>query len=74
MRTVQINARSWSKKDLFIITTLSDEQIVKVLRPIIDIERDEGEWHSNEILSDMLQSNYPIEYVKVISQINLLIF
>jgi len=74
MRTVQINARSWSKEDLFIITTLSDEQIVKVLRPIIDIERDEGEWYSNEILSDMLQSNYPIEYVKVISQINLLIF
>lgn len=74
MRTVQINARSWSKEDLFIITTLSDEQIVKVLRPIIDIERDEGEWHSNQILADMLQYHYPIEYVKVISQINLLIF
>jgi len=74
MRTVQINARSWSKEDLFIITTLSDEQIVKVLRPIIDIERDEGEWHSNQILADMLQRNYPIEYVKGFSKIDKLIF
>ena len=74
MRTVRINATAWSEEDLYIITTLSDEQIIKVLRPIIDIERDEGEWYSNEILADMLQHHYPIEYVKALSKIDKLIF
>jgi len=74
MRTVEINANVWSEKSLYIITTLSDEQIITVLRPIIDIKRDEGESFSNDILADMLQFRYPIEYVKVISKIDKLIF
>lgn len=74
MRTVEINANVWSQKSLYIITTLSDEQIVTVLRPIIDIKRDEGESFSNEILVDMLQFRYPIEYVKGFSNIDKLIF
>ena len=74
MRTVEINANAWSQKSLYIITTLSDEQIVTVLRPIIDIKRDEGESFSNEILVDMLQFRYPIEYVKGFSKIDKLIF
>lgn len=74
MRIVQINAPSWSSEDLYIETSLSDERIIKILRPIIDIERDEGEWHSNDILVDMLQHHYPIDYVKAISKIDKLIF
>jgi len=74
MRTIQINTTAWSEEDLFIITTLSDEQIITVLRPIIDIERDEGEYYNNEILVDALQFRYPIEYVKGFSKIDKLIF
>jgi hypothetical protein len=74
MRTVQINAPSWSSEDLYIETSLSDEQLIKTLRQIIDIERDEGEWYSNDILVDWLQYHYPIEYVKAISKIDKLIF
>jgi hypothetical protein len=74
MRTVEINANVWSQKSLYIMTTLSDEQIVTVLRPIIDIKRDEGEYFSNDILADMLQFRYPIEYVKLINKIDKLIF
>jgi hypothetical protein len=74
MRTVEINANVWSQKSLYIITTLSDEQIVTVLRPIIDIKRDEGESFSNDILIEMLQFRYPMEYVKLINKIDKLIF
>lgn len=74
MRIVQINAPSWSSEDLYIETSLSDEQLIKRLRQIIDIERDEGEWYSNDILVDWLQHHYPIEYVKEISKIDKLIF
>ncbi len=74
MRTVAINANSWSQESLYIITTLSDEQIITVLRPIIDIKRDEGEYFSNDILVEMLKHHYPIEYVKGFSKIDKLIF
>jgi hypothetical protein len=74
MRTVHINAPSWSKEDLFIVTTLSDDQIIKILRPIIDIERDEGEWHSNDVLVYMLEHHYQTDYVKGFSKIDKLIF
>lgn len=74
MRAVQINSTAWSEEDLYIMTTLTDEQIITVIRPIIDIERDEGEWYSNEILADALQFRYPLEYVEVISKIDKLIF
>jgi hypothetical protein len=56
------------------MTTLSDDQIIKVLRPLIDIERDEGEHFSNDILVEMLKFRYPIEYVKGFSKIDKLIF
>lgn len=74
MRTIYIDTRLWSMEDLYIMTTLSDDQIIKVLRPLIDIERDEGEHFSNDILVEMLKFRYPIEYVKGFSKIDKLIF
>ena len=74
MRIVEMNANAWSQKSLYIITTLSDEQIITVLRPIIDIKRDEGESFNNDILIEMLQFRYPMEYVKLINKIDKLIF
>jgi len=59
LRLVEINTTSESDNNFFLITDLSDEQIVNELQPIVNEERLEGVFYDNEMLVDSLKKEFP---------------
>lgn len=59
MRVVEINTTAYNDENLFIITDLTDNQIISVLHPIIEAERDGGEEYDNDMLILALEKAYP---------------
>jgi len=59
MRVVEINTTAYSDENLFIITDLTDNQIISVLYPLVESERNGGELYDNEMLILALQKAYP---------------
>jgi hypothetical protein len=63
MKLYKIKTTSWSYEDFLLVTTLSVEDIVKVIRPIVQAEREEYGQYTNESLVDALKKRYPSETI-----------
>jgi hypothetical protein len=66
IRIVDIAQNSWQEENLLLLTTLTDEQIEAVLKPLIDEERADEDGnliYSNEDMADILLNNYPDDIV-----------
>jgi len=70
----QINTTAWDEEDFLLITTLTEEQIVKVITPIVMDERENNVEYDNDFLVQQLQDAYPTDVVRhyVPSQIDLI--
>jgi hypothetical protein len=58
LRLVVINTTAFSEENLTIITDLTDEQILDVLTPIVEVERNGGDEYYNDDLVTALHDNY----------------
>jgi hypothetical protein len=68
MRVVRINTTAWSEEDFYLVTTLDDDQIIEVINPLVNAERDgEGEY-DNYSLVDALKQRFPTEYVDIYTE------
>jgi hypothetical protein len=65
MRVIRINTTAWEEEDFYLLTTLTDDQIIKVVKPIVQAERDGGECYDNEDLFAVLKDVYPNEHVEM---------
>lgn len=63
MRLIRINTTAFEEEDFYLMTTLSDKQIEKVITPIVEEERNGGEFYDNEGLMWALKEAYPNEAV-----------
>ena len=63
MRIVRINTTAYKEEDFFLLTTLDDKQIVEVIYPIVQQERNEEGEYDNDMLAEALQKEYPLELV-----------
>lgn len=63
MRIVRINTTAYKEEDFFLITTLDDKQIVEVIYPIVQEERNEEGEYDNDMLVEALQKEFPLELV-----------
>ena len=53
LRVIEINTTAWEEENFYLLTTLSDEQITKVITPIVMNERElEKEMFKNTINDD----------------------
>jgi len=70
----QINTTAWDEEDFLLLTTLTEEQIVKVITPIVMDERENNVEYDNDFLVQQLQDAYPTDVVRhyVPSQIDLI--
>ena len=70
----QINTTAWDEEDFLLLTTLTEEQIVKVITPIVMDERENNVEYDNDFLVQQLQDAYPTDVVThyVPSQIDLI--
>ena len=65
MNIFRINTTAYEQEDFYLMTTLSEEQITKVIKPIVQKERDasddydEDNMYDNETLTQALVDAYP---------------
>lgn len=58
MRVVRINTTAYEEEDFFLMTDLTDEQIEEVITPIVELERNDEVYYTNEELVDALIDKY----------------
>jgi len=59
MTLYQIRTTAWRDEDFMLVTTLTQEDIVEVIMPLVNAERDGYEEYTNESLVDALRKRYP---------------
>jgi hypothetical protein len=55
----QINTTAWDEEDFLLLTSLTPEQITRVIQPIVDNERENDVAYDNDALIDVLKKAYP---------------
>jgi hypothetical protein len=59
MKPYEINTTAWDEENFVILTDLNESQIKKVIEPIVNREREHGEYYDNDSLIDALVNAYP---------------
>lgn len=59
MQVFKINTSAWAEEDFYLMTTLDEEQIKKIIQPMVDYERDNDILYDNEDYVFALQGAYP---------------
>lgn len=66
IRLVEVSQNSWEEENLLLLTTLSDEQIEAVLKPLIEEERnceDGSVLYDNDTMVQILSIKYPNDFL-----------
>ncbi len=66
IRIVNVAQNSWEEENLLLLTTLTDEEIEAILKPLLKEEREDesGEIiYSNEDMASILKEKYPNDIV-----------
>lgn len=65
IRFVEVRQNSWEQENISLLTTLNDEEIKKVLQPLVDEEREaDGDViYDNDVMVQMLSETYPNDIV-----------
>jgi len=74
MRVIRINTSAWSEEDFYLVTTLDDQDIVEVITPLVNAERDGYEEYDNDSLLQALKDRFPLEYVDMYQEFDKLTF
>ena len=67
MRFYNINTTASKEEDFLLQTNLTTMQIRKVLTPIVEREREGGEFYSNDELMEALEIAYPNATIILVS-------
>jgi len=64
MNIFRIKTTAWAEEDLLLHTSLSEEQITDIVKPIVEEDRNEGEEYDNFSLVKTLKMAYPYAYIR----------
>ena len=67
MRVFKISTTAWSEEDFIIVTDISLLDIINVIKPIVEAERNDGDDYDNDDLVSALRNNYPTNKVDFIT-------
>jgi hypothetical protein len=59
LNLVQVNTTAWDEEDFLLLTSLTEEQITYIIKPIVDDERENDVAYDNDALVDALEKAYP---------------
>ena len=59
MNLFSVNTTAWREEDFVLVTTLTMQDIVEVINPIVNAERDGYETYTNQDLLNALKKRYP---------------
>jgi hypothetical protein len=74
MRVIRINTSAWSEEDFYLVTTLDDQDIVEVINPLVNAERDGEEYYDNDSLLQALKDRFPCDHVDMYTEFDKLTF
>lgn len=72
MRVFKINTTAYSEEDFYLLTTLTEEQIVEAIKPVVQEERFGRDEYDNDDLLRVLQERYPRNKVEMFSEFQLI--
>ena len=70
MSVVRINTTAYFSEDFYLLTTLDDTQIVEVIQPIINAERNGYEEYTNEDLFRALTDRFPNDKIDMFHELD----
>jgi hypothetical protein len=74
MRVIRINTTAWVEEDFYLVTTLDDQDIVEVIQPLVNAERDGYEEYDNNMLLQALKDRFPCDHVDMYQEFDKLTF
>ena len=74
MRVIRINTSAWTEQDFYLVTTLDDQDIVEVITPLVNAERDGEEYYDNDSLLQALKDRFPCDHVDMYTEFDKLTF
>lgn len=69
MNIFKINTTAFNEEDFYLMTTLSEEDIIEVINPLINASRDGYEEYDNDTLVSALQSRFPSDIINHYNEI-----
>jgi hypothetical protein len=73
MNIFRINTSAWQEEDFYLMTSLTEAKIKKVIEPMVQYERENEMMYDNEEYLNALQQKYPrsvIEMHQYIEELN----
>jgi hypothetical protein len=65
MNIFRVNTTAYEEEDFFLHTELDEVDIVEVITPIVNNEREDIEDYDNEMLLDALKKKYPRKVIEL---------
>jgi uncharacterized protein YqeY len=72
MKTFRVSTTAYKEEDFYLQTELTEEDIVEVITPIVNAERDGYEDYDNEMLLDALIKRYPRKKIELYTEFELI--
>ncbi len=72
MKIFRISTTAYEQEDFYLQTELTEEDIVEVITPIVNAERDGYEDYDNEMLLDALTKRYPRKKIELYTEFELI--
>jgi hypothetical protein len=74
MNIFRINTSAWQEEDFYLMTSLTEAKIKKVIEPMVQYERENETMHDNEEYLIALQEKYPRSVIEMHQYIELIQF
>jgi hypothetical protein len=74
MNIFKINTSAWQEEDFYLMTSLTEEKIKKVIQPMVEYERENEMMYDNEEYLNALQEKYPRSVIEMHQYIELIQF
>ncbi len=72
MNIFRVSTTGYKEEDFYLQTELDEVDIVEVITPIVNAERDGYEEYDNEYLLDALKKRYPRKKIELYVEFNLI--
>jgi hypothetical protein len=59
MNIYRISTSAWDEEDFYLMTSLTDEKIKRVIQPMVDYERENDIMYTNDDYLGALKDKYP---------------
>lgn len=69
MNIFRINTTAFEEEDFYLLTDLSEQDIIEVITPLVNQERDGYEEYDNDSLVYALEERFPNAYITFIQDI-----